>query len=158
MRLLRCFIALLAAAAAIAAITRLGEAATASPNTTWLEITPSTFALSISDTLTVTVVLRYDGQGCLYHIYQLGLYQGSNTSPSLEFASPSVLGPGGVGITSAFTLRAVHSGTSGLRASAYGEYGGTLDCPWVWRYLNSESITVLVSSVIYREYLPTIKK
>ena len=158
MKTLRCFIAVLVAVAAIAAITHLVEATTTSPNGTWFDITPSQFALSISETLTVTAVLRYDGEGCPYHIYELRLYQDSGADPSLEFISPSLLGPGSVGVTNAFILRAVHTGTSELFASAYGEYGGTPECPWVWRYLNSEPITVIVGSTIYREYLPVVKK
>jgi hypothetical protein len=158
MKTLRCFVAILVAVAAIAAITRLVKATPASPSSTWFEITPSAFAFSISDTLTVTVVLRYDGEGCQYSIYQLGLYQNSGAEPSLEFISPPLLGPGGVDVTSTFTLRAVHTGTSELFASAYGEYGGPPECPWVWRYLNSVPITVIVGRLIHREYLPVIKK
>lgn len=184
MKTLRCFIAVLAAlvvVAAIATFIRRAGAGTASPSGSWLEIIPSQFALSIGDTLTVTVVHRYDGEGCAFHIMELSLYQNSGIDPSLEFISPSVL-THEIGITNTFLLRAIYTGTSELRASAFGEYGpgpptatdaptptGTATptatytppppvCYWVWGYIGSKTVTVIVSSMIYREYLPVIEK
>lgn len=184
MKILRCFIIVLAALVAVAAVATLTHqagAGTASPSGSWLEIIPSQFALSIGDTLTVTVVNRYDGEGCAFHIMELSLYQNSGIDPSLEFISPSVLGPG---ITHTFLLRAIYTGTSELRASAFGEYGPPYPtatdaptptdtatdtptpspsptppvCYWVWGYIGSKTVTVIVSNMIYREYLPVIKK
>jgi len=145
-------------AAMMALFPHLVMAAVTSPTGAWLEIIPSTSLLSISDTLTVTVVQHYDGQGCRFAYVELGLYQRSTITPSLEFISPSVLYPGDIDITNTFILRAAYTGTSQLFASAFGEYGGTPDCPWNWGYLNSAPITVTVSGIVHRQYLPVIAK
>ena len=143
----------------LALLPQLVMAAVTSPTGAWLEIIPSTSWLSISDTLTVTVVQRYDGPGCGFAYMELGLYQRGPITTNLEFISPSMLYPGNIGITNTFVLRAVYTGTSELVASAYGEYGGgTLNCPWNWGYLNSAPITVGISNIVFRHYLPVITK
>jgi len=134
-------------------------AAVTSPTGAWLEIIPSTSWLSLGDTLTVTVVQRYDGPGCGFSYMELGLYQRGPITTNLEFISPSVLYPGAIGITNTFVLRAVYTGTSELVASAYGEYGGgPLNCPMNWGYLDSAPITVVISNIVFRHYLPVITK
>ena len=145
-------------AGTMALFPHLIQAAVNSPTGAWLEIIPSTSWLSLGDTLTVTVVQHYDRQGCRFAYMELGLYQSNTVTPSFEFLSPSVLYPGNIGITNTFALQAVYTGTPQLYASAFGEYGGTPDCPWNWGYLNSAHIAVIVSNIAYRNYLPIIAK
>jgi len=143
---------------AIAGVACVVKAGATHPNRTWFEITPSTTALSVSDLLTVTVAMHYDGEGCPYHIFELGLYERGNAYTNFAFVSPALLNPGQAGITNVFTLTAIYSGTPQLFASAFGEYGGTVDCPWNWAYINSEPITITISGTGYREYLPVVAK
>ncbi|HEU5015010.1 MAG TPA: hypothetical protein VFT66_20985 [Roseiflexaceae bacterium] len=115
-------------------------------------ITPSATRVMVGDLVTATVTLISTDDECGFFAYDLTLSQTNTDSPVLAYVSPQKVGPP-VSSTTIFTLTAVHSGTTTLQASVFGETqcnGG-----WQWTSKNGESVPIVAVEPVHI-FLPIV--